>query len=117
MTNKNVFNGDIGFIAGVDDEKKVMFISFEGRIVEYSFEELDEITLAYAVTVHKSQGSEFPCIIMPVTTSQYIMLQRNLLYTAITRASKLLILIGTKKAIGMAVGNNKVNNRFTSLFQ
>ena len=115
--DKNVFNGDIGFIAGVDDEKKVMFISFEGRIVEYSFEELDEITLAYAVTVHKSQGSEFPCIIMPVTTSQYIMLQRNLLYTAITRASKLLILIGAKKAIGMAVGNNKVNNRFTSLFQ
>ena len=115
--DKNVFNGDLGFIAGVDDEKKAMFISFEGRIVEYSFEELDEITLAYAVTVHKSQGSEFPCIIMPVTTSQYIMLQRNLLYTAITRASKLLILIGTKKAIGMAVGNNKVNNRFTSLFQ
>jgi len=115
--DKNVFNGDIGFIAGVDDEKKAMFISFEGRIVEYSFEEIDEITLAYAVTVHKSQGSEFPCIIMPVTTSHYIMLQRNLLYTAITRASKLLILIGTKKAVGMAVGNNKVSNRFTSLFQ
>jgi exodeoxyribonuclease V alpha subunit len=114
--DKNVFNGDIGFIVGTDNETKVMYVSFEGKMVEYKFEELDEITLAYAVTVHKSQGSEFPCIIMPLTTSHYMMLQRNLLYTAITRATKLLILIGTKRALAMGVNNNKVRNRFTSLF-
>ena len=86
-------------------------------MVDYKFEELDEVTLAYAVTVHKSQGSEFPCIILPLTTSHYMMLQRNLLYTAITRATKLLILIGTKRALTMGVNNNKVKNRFTSLFK
>lgn len=114
--DKNVFNGDIGFIIGTNNEAKVIYVSFEGKIIEYKFEELDEITLAYAITVHKSQGSEFPCIIMPLTTSHYMMLQRNLLYTAITRATKLLILIGTKRALAMSVNNNKVINRFTSLF-
>ena len=115
--DKGVFNGDIGFIINLDDETKTLNTSFDGRIVQYNLEELDEITLAYAVTVHKSQGSEYPVVIMPVTTSHYMMLQRNLLYTAITRASKLLILIGTKRAINMAVGNNKVKNRFSSLFK
>jgi exodeoxyribonuclease V alpha subunit len=115
--DKNVFNGDIGFVEGTDNESKIMYISFEGRIVDYKFDELDEVTLAYAVTVHKSQGSEFPCIIVPLTTSHYMMLQRNLLYTAITRATKLLILIGTKRALAMAVNNNKVKNRYTSLFK
>jgi len=115
--DKNVFNGDIGFVEGADNESKILYISFEERIIDYKFEELEEITLAYAVTVHKSQGSEFPCIIMPLTTSHYMMLQRNLLYTAITRATKLLILIGTKRALAMGVNNNKVRNRFTSLFK
>ncbi|MCF6271485.1 MAG: ATP-dependent RecD-like DNA helicase [Melioribacteraceae bacterium] len=115
--DKNVFNGDIGFVESTDNESKIMYISFEGRIIDYKFEDLDEITLAYAVTVHKSQGSEFPCIIMPLTTSHYMMLQRNLLYTAITRATKLLILIGTKRALAMGVNNNKVRNRFTGLFK
>lgn len=115
--DKNVFNGDIGFVVGTNNEDKVLFVSFEGKMVDYKFEELDEITLAYAVTVHKSQGSEFPCIILPLTTSHYMMLQRNLLYTAITRATKLLILIGTKRALAMGVNNNKVRNRFTSLFK
>ena len=115
--NKNVFNGDIGSVVGVNDEKKIMYISFDGKLIEYQFEDLDEITLAYAVTVHKSQGSEFPCVIMPLSTAHYMMLQRNLLYTAITRATKLLIIIGTKRAMGMAVNNNKVKNRFTSLFK
>lgn len=115
--DKNVFNGDIGSVVGTDNENKIMYISFEGRMVDYKFEDLDEITLAYAVTVHKSQGSEFPCIILPLTTSHYMMLQRNLLYTAITRATKLLILIGTKRALAMGVNNNKVRNRFTSLFK
>ena len=89
---------------------------FDDRPVIYNQDELDEITLAYAITVHKSQGNEFPCVIMPVSTSHYIMLQRNLLYTAITRASKLLILIGSKRAVAMAVNNNRVENRYTSLF-
>lgn len=115
--NKNVFNGDIGSVVGVNDEEKIMYISFDGKLVEYAFEDLDEITLAYAVTVHKSQGSEFPCIILPVSTAHYMMLQRNLLYTAITRATRLLIIIGTKRALAMAVNNNKVKNRFTSLFK
>ncbi len=115
--DKNIFNGDIGFVVGTDNESKIMYVSFEGKMVEYKFEELDEITLAYAVTVHKSQGSEFPCIIMPLTSSHYMMLQRNLLYTAITRATKILILVGSKRALAMAVNNNKVRNRFTSLFK
>ena len=115
--DKGVFNGDIGFIIEMNDESKQLNILFDGRPVQYSLDELDEITLAYAVTVHKSQGSEYPVVIMPLTSAHYIMLQRNLLYTAITRASKLLILIGSKRALGMAVGNNKVQNRFTSLFK
>ncbi len=115
--DKGVFNGDIGFVIGFDDEKKLLNTSFDGKIIQYGLEEIDEVTLAYAVTVHKSQGSEYPVVIMPVSTAHYIMLQRNLLYTAITRASKLLILIGTKKAIAMAVNNNRVKNRFTSLFK
>ncbi|MBU0559993.1 MAG: ATP-dependent RecD-like DNA helicase [Bacteroidetes bacterium] len=114
---KGVFNGDIGFIINYDEENKFLNASYEGKIVKYSPDELDEITLAYAVTVHKSQGSEYPCVIMPISTAHYIMLQRNLLYTAITRASRLLILIGSKRAVAMATKNNKVENRFTSLFK
>jgi exodeoxyribonuclease V alpha subunit len=115
--DKGVFNGDIGFIIEMNSELKQINIAFDGRPVQYNLDELDELTLAYAVTVHKSQGSEYPVVIMPLTTSHYIMLQRNLLYTAITRASKLLILIGNKRAMSMAVGNNKVQNRFTNLFK
>jgi len=114
--DKNIFNGDIGFILEFDDESKNLITNFEGKIIKYSADELDEITLAYAITVHKSQGSEYPCIIMPVVTQNYIMLQRNLIYTGITRASKLLIMIGTKQAVSIAVNNNKVQKRFTTLF-
>jgi len=115
--DKGVFNGDIGFIYSVDNEKKVMQILYEGKPVEYSFVELDELTLAYAVTVHKSQGSEYSCVVVPMTTSHYVMLQRNLLYTAITRATKLMFLVGSKKAIALAVNNNKIPQRLTSLFK
>jgi exodeoxyribonuclease V alpha subunit len=114
---KNVFNGDIGFIQSFDNEEKIIRISFDGRIVEYNPAEMDEITLAYAVTVHKSQGSEFPCVIMPISVSHYIMLQRNLVYTAITRASKLLIMIGEERALAIAVKNNKIQKRNSSLFK
>ena len=115
--NKDVFNGDLGYIHHVNIENQVMEINFNDRIVEYDFSELDEITLAYAVSVHKSQGSEYPCVILPLTTSHYMMLQRNLLYTAITRASQLMVIIGTKKAMALAIKNNKVQKRYTSLFK
>lgn len=114
---KYVFNGDIGLILDIGNHKKVMAVNYSGKVVEYSFTELDEITLAYAITVHKSQGSEYPCIILPLTTSHYPLLQRNLLYTAVTRAAKLMIIIGSKQAMAMAIKNNRVTNRYTSLFK
>ena len=112
---KEVYNGDVGRILGIDPEEQEVKVNFEGRIVSYEFHELDELSLAYAVTVHKSQGSEYPAVILLLHTSHYIMLQRNLLYTAITRARKLLILIGTKKALAVAVKNNKIQERFSHL--
>ncbi len=114
---KEIFNGDLGIVISGNSEKKILTIEFNGKTFEYGAAELDEITLAYAATVHKSQGSEYPCVVLALTTSQYIMLQRNLLYTAVTRASKLMILIGTKNAISIAVKNNKISKRYTSLFK
>ena len=92
-----------------------MLIDFEGRSVPYVFSELDEVIPAYAISVHKSQGSEYPAVIVPVSTQHYLLLQRNLLYTAITRAKKLVVLIGTRKALAMAIRNNKPQQRFTFL--
>jgi len=112
---KEVFNGDIGFVKEVDLEMKVLTVEFDKKLVEYDFYDLDQISLSYAITIHKSQGSEFKCVIIPILTSHYILLQRNLLYTALTRAKELAILIGSKKAIGIAVGKNIVEQRFTSL--
>ena len=94
---------------------KVLTVEFDKKLVEYDFYDLDQISLSYAITIHKSQGSEFKCVIIPILTSHYILLQRNLLYTALTRAKELAILIGSKKAIGIAVGKNIVEQRFTSL--
>ncbi len=115
--DKNVFNGDIGFITVINQEKKDFSVNYEDRVINYDFDESDELILAYAITIHKSQGSEFPAVIIPCTMSHYIMLQRNLIYTAITRAKKLLILIGTKKALGIAVSNCKVEPRFSGLLE
>jgi len=115
--DKDVYNGDIGQINSIDMEDQKLEISFSGRVVPYEFIELEDITLAYATTVHKSQGSEYPCVIMPITTAHYIMLQRNLLYTAVTRASKMMIIVGSKQALGMALGNKKAKKRNTSLFK
>ena len=114
--DKDVYNGDIGLIERIDMDDQKLEMNFSGKVVPYDFLELDDITLAYAITVHKSQGSEYPCVIMPVTTAHYIMLQRNLLYTAVTRASKMMILVGSKQALAMAVGNKKSKKRNTSLF-
>lgn len=112
---KNVFNGDIGIITHIDTEDRVVMISFDENEVEYDATELDEIVLAYATTIHKSQGSEYSIVVAPITTQHFIMLQRNLLYTCITRAKKVIVLVGTKKAIGISVSNNKTQKRNTML--
>jgi exodeoxyribonuclease V alpha subunit len=113
--DKDVYNGDIGFISALDVVEQRLTVDFYSRPVTYEWNEADELALAYVVSVHKAQGSEFPAVVMPVVTQHYTMLQRNLLYTAITRASKLCVLTGSRRAIGMAVRNNKVANRFTAL--
>jgi len=113
--DKGVYNGDIGFIRSFDIIEQSLSVDFEGRIAEYDWSEADELTLAYAVSVHKAQGSEFPVVVMPVVTQHYMMLQRNLLYTAVTRARDLCVLTGSRRAIGIAVHNNKVVQRFTAL--
>jgi exodeoxyribonuclease V alpha subunit len=113
--DKDIYNGDIGFIQGMDIIEQTLTIDFDGRIAVFEWSEADQLTLAYVVSVHKAQGSEFPAVVMPVVTQHYTMLQRNLLYTAITRARSLCVLAGSRKAIGMAVRNNKVANRFTAL--
>jgi exodeoxyribonuclease V alpha subunit len=113
--DKDVYNGDIGFLQAVDLVEHTLTVDFDGRNVEYDWSEADQLTLAYAISVHKAQGSEFPAVVMPMVTQHYPMLQRNLLYTAITRARQLCILAGSRKAIGMAVHNNKVTQRFTAL--
>jgi len=113
--DKEVFNGDIGWITRVDLEKQEVAICFDGREVPYEFGELDEIALAYAITIHKSQGSEFPAVVIPLTTQHYLLLQRNLVYTGITRGRRLVVLIGQSKALAMAVRNNRVQQRYTAL--
>ena len=92
--DKEVFNGDIGTITRVDLEERELTVDFDGRDVVYDVTELDELVLSYATTIHKSQGSEYPIVVMPVTMSHFVMLQRNLLYTGVTRAKKILVLIG-----------------------
>lgn len=113
--DKNVFNGDIGYITAVDTNERTLSVTFDNRVVEYDITELDEIVLAYAVTIHKSQGSEFPVVVMPVTMKHYVMLQRNLIYTGITRAKKICVLVGTTKALAYAIRNNTVSKRNTKL--
>jgi len=113
--DKEVFNGDMGRIVKIDDEMREVTILIDDRHVLYDYSELDEIVLAYAVSVHKSQGSEYPVVVMPILTQHYILLQRNLLYTGVTRGKKLVVLIGSRKALAIAVRNNKTQARFTYL--
>lgn len=112
---KLVFNGDIGTIEDINSEDKKVFIKYYERVIEYEFDELDEITLAYAISIHKSQGSEFAAVIIPIFTQHFALLQRNLIYTAITRAKKLCIFIGQVRAMAMAIKNNKSIARKTFL--
>ena len=113
--DKEVFNGDIGVINHVDMEERELTVNFDGREVVYDVSELEELTLAYATTIHKSQGSEYPIVVMPFTMSHYVMLQRNLLYTGVTRAKKILVLVGEKKAVWYAIKNETTADRNTRL--
>ncbi len=113
--DKEVFNGDMGQITNIDPEEQELTIRFDRYSVRYDFSELDEIVLAYAISVHKSQGSEYPAVVIPLVTQHYILLQRNLIYTAVTRGQKLVVLAGTKKALAMGIKNNKTQRRYTNL--
>ena len=115
--DKEVFNGDIGVISKLDVMEKELTVSFEQREVRYDFGELDELSLAYAITIHKSQGSEFPAIVIPLATQHFMLLQRNLIYTGVTRGKRLVVLIGQRKALSMAVQNNRVSQRFSGLLE
>jgi exodeoxyribonuclease V alpha subunit len=113
--DKEVFNGDIGQIVKIDPVEREVMVRFDQREVKYEFGELDELALAYAITVHKSQGSEFPCVVIPLATQHFLLLQRNLVYTAVTRGKRLVVLVGQQKALAMAVRNNRTEQRFTGL--
>jgi exodeoxyribonuclease V alpha subunit len=113
--DKEVFNGDIGRIEAFNPVDHSLTVNFDGRQVEYDWSEADQLILAYAISVHKAQGSEFPAVVLPLVTSHYMMLQRNLLYTAVTRARKICVLVGSRRAIGIAVNNDKVARRYTAL--
>jgi len=110
-----VFNGDIGRIGDIDDSERTVSVRFDKRLVTYDAADLDELVLAYACSIHKAQGSEYPCVVLPLHTQHYVMLQRNLLYTAITRGRRLVVLIGTRRALAIAVKNDRVELRYTQL--
>ena len=112
---KEVFNGDIGVIHTVDLQERTLTVCYDERHVEYDISELDELVLAYATSIHKAQGSEYPIVVMPVLMNHFVMLQRNLIYTGITRAKKVLVIVGTKKALAYSVRNVTVTKRNTML--
>lgn len=112
---KDVYNGDIGFVTGIDFADQALNVDFQGQRVRYDWTEGDQLVHAYAVSVHKAQGSEFPAVVIPILTQHYVMLQRNLIYTAITRAKSLCVLVGNRKALAIAVNNNQVAERFSAL--
>ncbi len=113
--DREVFNGDMGRIHRIDPDAREVIVNFDGRPVNYPFAEIGELSLAYAISVHKSQGSEYPAVVIPLLTQHYVLLQRNLLYTAVTRGKKLVVVVGSKKALAMAVKNAKTQMRYTKL--
>lgn len=115
--DRDVFNGDVGQIESIDTDERVVYVKFDEKRVAYLFEEMDELQLAYAMTVHKSQGSEFPAIVIPLSTQHYMLLQRNLLYTAVTRGKRLVVLIGQTQALQMAVKNAEAGKRYSRLVE
>jgi exodeoxyribonuclease V alpha subunit len=115
--DKDVLNGDLGFVQAVDPEAQEVVLNFDGRLVSYDFGELDEIIPAYATTIHKSQGSEYPAVVIPLSTQHYLMLRRNLIYTGITRGKQLVVLVGQRKALAIAVRNSRAERRWSKLNQ
>jgi exodeoxyribonuclease V alpha subunit len=115
--DKEVYNGDIGRIALIDEEAQEVKVAIDDRQIIYDYNNLDELVHAYAVSIHKSQGSEYPAVVIPILIQHYILLQRNLLYTGVTRGKKLVVLVGTKKALAIAIRNNKTEKRYTLLRQ
>lgn len=113
--DKEVFNGDIGQVLRVDPEERELIVQFDRREVRYDFGELDEVSLAYAITIHKAQGSEFAAVVIPVAMQQYVLLQRNLIYTGITRGKRLVVIVGQKKALALAIRNQKATRRYSGL--
>jgi len=113
--DRDVYNGDLGVIVGIDVDEGELTVSFEGREVVYGFGELDELVLAYATTIHKSQGSEYPVVVIPLVTQHYAMLARNLLYTGVTRGRKLVVLVGQKRALAISVRNAGGRRRWSKL--
>jgi len=112
---RDVFNGDLGIVTGIDPEEGALTVDFDGRAVEYGFGELDELVLAYATTIHKAQGSEYPAVVIPLATQHYAMLARNLLYTGVTRGKRLVVIVGSRKALAMAVRNGGARRRWSKL--
>ncbi|MFP3013861.1 MAG: ATP-dependent RecD-like DNA helicase [Arsenophonus sp.] len=115
--DKDVFNGDIGIIALIDTVESEVMIDFHGKTIQYDFNELDETSLAYATTIHKSQGSEYPCVVIPIAMQNYLMLERNLIYTGITRGKKMVVMIGQKKALSLAINKQNSIKRKTWLLE
>jgi exodeoxyribonuclease V alpha subunit len=113
--DKEVYNGDTGYVEDVDADLSELTASFDGRKITYGFGELDTLVLAYATTIHKSQGSEYPAVVIPVLTQHYTMLQRNLLYTGVTRGKRLVVLVGQPKAVAIAVRNASGRRRWSKL--
>jgi exodeoxyribonuclease V alpha subunit len=113
--DKEVFNGDIGQVVKIDPVEREVTVNFAPREVVYEFGELDELALAYAITIHKSQGSEFPAVVIPLAMQHYLLLQRNLVYTGVTRGKRLVVLVGQPKALGLAVRNNRTAQRYSGL--
>jgi exodeoxyribonuclease V alpha subunit len=115
--DKDIFNGDLGFVHAVDPETQELVLNFDGRLVNYDFGELDEIAPAYAISIHKSQGSEYPAVVIPLSTQHYPMLRRNLVYTGITRGKRLVVLVAQRKALTIAVRDSRAERRWSKLNQ
>ena len=112
---REVFNGDIGRITTINKESQELTITFDGIAVPYGYSELDEVIPAYAISVHKAQGNEYPAVVLPLLSQHYVLLQRNLIYTAVTRGKRLVVIVGSKKALAMGIRNAKVKKRYTFL--
>jgi exodeoxyribonuclease V alpha subunit len=113
--DREVFNGDLGMVAAIDAIAQELIVQFDGRDVTYDYADLNEITLAWSISIHKSQGSEYPVVLLPIYMTHYVMLSRNLIYTGLTRAKKLAIMIGSERAIGMTVRQVNQQQRYTRL--